>query len=68
MRQRVVKGPLKINVIMRALRGGLSGLGTDQQEEEEEGATSITLHQQNLLLTKRAENKQGFPAAFHQQL
>lgn len=48
MRQQVVKGPLKINVIMKALRGGLSGLGSDRrQEEEEEGAASIMFRQQN---------------------
>lgn len=31
------KGPLKINVIMKALRGGLSGLGSDRRQEEEGG-------------------------------
>lgn len=36
MRQQVVKGPLKINVIMKALCGGLSGHGNDQQQDEEE--------------------------------
>ncbi len=68
MRQQVVKGPLKINVIMKALRGGLSGLGSDRRQEEEESAASIMFHQQNPLLTQQEENKQGLPAAFHQQL
>lgn len=47
MRQQVVTGPLKINVIMKALCGGLSGHGNDQQQDEEEGAASIMFHQQS---------------------
>ncbi len=64
MRQQVVKGPLKINVIMKALRGGLSGLGSDRRQKEEEVAASIMFRQQNPLLTQQVENKQGLPAAF----
>lgn len=53
MRQQVVKGPLKINVIMKALRGGLSGLESDRRPEEEaEGAASIMFHQQNPLFNQ----------------
>lgn len=44
MRQQVVKGPLKINVIMKALRGGLSRLGSDRRQEEV--AASIMFRQQ----------------------
>lgn len=73
MRQQVVKSPLKINVIMKALRGGLSGPGSDrrregEEEEEEEGVASIMFHRQNAILTQQVVNKQGLPAAFHQQL
>lgn len=66
MRQQVVKGPLKINVIMKALRGGLSRLGSDRRQEEV--AASIMFRQQTPLLTQQVGNKQGLPAAFHQQL
>lgn len=53
---------------MKASRGGLSRLCSDRRQEEEEGAASIMFQQQNTLLTQQVENKQGLPAAFHQQL
>lgn len=68
MRQQVIKAPLlEINVIMNASRRGLSGLGSERRQEEE-GAANIMFHQQRPLLTQQVENKQGLPAAFHQQL
>lgn len=38
------------------------------QQQEEEGAVSIMLYQQNPFFTQQVENKQGLPAVFHQQL
>lgn len=45
MHQQVVKGLLKINVIMKALRGELSGLGSEwQQEAVKEGVGGYCRH------------------------
>lgn len=61
MRQQVVKGPLKINVIMKASRVGLSGLGSKrQQEEEERRAANVMFHWQNLIFQPKSEEHVKF--------